>query len=197
MHFISRFGSIMLLGLLSLAIAAWLALRGQRRGAWAWCLTIAAVGGLTAAVKIYFAACALRVYDVHSPSGHAAFSAVAYGGLAVVALRGRRHWLADAATALLAIWVLLIGVSRVVLRAHTASEVAAGLAIGGLGLAFFGWRHRGSRPPPPTLLALGTVAFGAAALVLPLDRFTLEPHLVWLGGVLAAHQPFVCATPGL
>lgn len=192
MSFISRFGSILLLGLLSAAIALWLTLRGQRRGAWAWCLSLTAVGGLTAALKIYFEACSLRPYDVHSPSGHAAFSAIAYGGLAVVALRARRHWLASAATALLALWVLLIGVSRVVIRAHTSAEVVAGLLIGGAGLVFFGLCYRGARPPSPALLALGAVALAAAALALPLDRFALEPYLIRLGARLAAHRPLLC-----
>jgi membrane-associated phospholipid phosphatase len=65
------------------------------------------------------------------PSGHSMGSVIGYGMLGyVVALLVRRRWQRVAAVALLAGLVLLIGFSRIYLRAHWFTDVLGGFAIG-------------------------------------------------------------------
>jgi membrane-associated phospholipid phosphatase len=123
------------LPLAALVVVALLA-SGWSRGAIAWLLSVAACGAVMAAFKVMFRAASgecgavVQAVPVFSPSGHAALSAVVYGGLAV--LGGRRvPALARAVIGLAtAIWVGLIASSRVAVQAHTPIEVAAGLVVG-------------------------------------------------------------------
>jgi undecaprenyl-diphosphatase len=70
------------------------------------------------------------------PSGHSMASVVGYGMLAYFALvRLRRRWLRRAIVAALTVLVLLIGFSRVYLRAHYFSDVIGGYCIGVVWLA--------------------------------------------------------------
>jgi undecaprenyl-diphosphatase len=80
------------------------------------------------------------------PSGHALGSFVAYGGLAYVGLfMLRRRWAKLVLAAIMLILVLLIGWSRVYLRAHWCTDVLGGWALGlcwlslCIALVRFGW----------------------------------------------------------
>jgi membrane-associated phospholipid phosphatase len=65
------------------------------------------------------------------PSGHAMGSVIGYGSLAyMIVVLGRRRWAKVLAVAGLTLLVLLIGLSRIVLRAHWYSDVLGGYAIG-------------------------------------------------------------------
>src|SRR5262249_38715251 len=69
------------------------------------------------------------------PSGHSMASVVGYGMLAYFAmLRLRRRWLRMAVVAGFAVLVLLIGLSRMYLRAHYFSDVIGGYCIGAVWL---------------------------------------------------------------
>jgi undecaprenyl-diphosphatase len=65
------------------------------------------------------------------PSGHSMGSVVGYGMLGyVITLLGRRGAVRAAAVALLGVLVLLIGFSRIYLRAHWFTDVLGGFAMG-------------------------------------------------------------------
>ncbi|MBI3891662.1 MAG: phosphatase PAP2 family protein [Candidatus Wallbacteria bacterium] len=129
------------LGLLALALAAWLWQGGRTRRALA---LLAAVGG-------EFATCAIikisvgrarppgnldRATDAAFPSGHASNSVLLFGVLLVLLAGSRRF--ARFRGLLSAAYVVaftLIGASRIVLRAHAGLDVLSGYAWGAYWLA--------------------------------------------------------------
>lgn len=74
------------------------------------------------------------------PSGHAALSMVAYGITAVLLVRSRLPLGARVVAAvILAFVILAVGVSRVYLGVHYATDVAAGWCAGGIVVSLFTW----------------------------------------------------------
>ena len=69
----------------------------------------------------------LHVYGLSFPSGHSMLAVAFYGGLAWLLARhfGRPGWAVP-----LLLWALLIGLSRIYLHAHYATDVLAGFAGG-------------------------------------------------------------------
>jgi membrane-associated phospholipid phosphatase len=114
-------------------IAVGLLVLGERRAALWWCLAIAVSLGGAFVAKFVFIPCGHLVpgLDLRSPSGHMAAATAAYGGLAVlVAKAARRRQATAIALVLAALAALAIGLTRVILAAHTASETVVGGAIG-------------------------------------------------------------------
>lgn len=68
------------------------------------------------------------------PSGHSSSSTLLYGMLAYLAAGIMQPW-SIAAAGILAVLPVLVGLSRVYLGAHYASDVLAGWLLGGAGLA--------------------------------------------------------------
>jgi membrane-associated phospholipid phosphatase len=142
------------------ALAVWrLSARGRRRAALL--LVSAAAGGevLDQALKMTFR----RVrpesfFDIHPlgysfPSGHAVVSCCFYGMMAAIITRRMAGTAARIAVwAAAALLILLIGLSRIYLGVHHASDVVAGYAAGVIWLASVAtgheWRMR--RRPPAT-----------------------------------------------
>jgi membrane-associated phospholipid phosphatase len=191
MHLFGNLGHVALLGPLSLAIILYLVAIGARRDALSFALALAACLIATLVAKLLFDVCDSRIANVESPSGHESFSAMVYGGVALILATGRpaRQRFAIYATA--ALLILLIGVGRVASWAHTPQEVAVGLAIGVLATLLF-HRLRGDAQPvavPWRTLALlsplaATFAFGA---LLFLRHWTPEYFLAALGRQFGAH----------
>lgn len=133
-HLVTRLGEAQIL--LPAAALSILALVDQRQGrplAGRWLATLVAAVALTTASKVAFIGWGIgwAALDFTGISGHAMFAAAVYplllGTLAPATPRFA-PWLAIAAGAALA---LLVGVSRVTVHAHSWSEVAAGLSLGG------------------------------------------------------------------
>src|SRR5450432_1982795 len=82
-------------------------------------LTICLLATLVA--KLAFHACEseLPALGIETPSGHASFSTVFYGCLALIAMARRPLWQKMGVYAGAVLLVLLVGASRVVVRAHT------------------------------------------------------------------------------
>lgn len=109
---------------------------GWQRGAWAWLIAVAGCASLTVLLKLAFhlAACgfdtALPTSPVFSPSGHAALSAIVYGGLAALGGRQMPAVARRVLSGVAVLWIAMIASSRVEVHAHTPVEVIAGLAVG-------------------------------------------------------------------
>jgi membrane-associated phospholipid phosphatase len=191
MHLFGNLGHVALLGPLSLAVILYLVAIGARRDALAFAAALAVCLVATLAAKLLFDVCDSRIANVESPSGHESYSAIVYGGIALLVATGRpaRQQMAIyAATALL---ILLIGIGRVASRAHTPQEVVLGLLIG-IAAAFLFRRLRGdahSIAVPWRALALLSpfalaLAFGALVF---LRHWTPEDFLATLGRQFGAH----------
>ncbi len=118
-------------------------------------LALCLVGTLIA--KLAFHACEPQAppLGIESPSGHVSFSAVFYGCLTLVIAAGRPLWQRATLYVGAALFVLLIGASRVYIWVHTVPDVVAGLAIGVLALTVFPLL-RG--PPRPLILSLSALS---------------------------------------
>ena len=142
---------------LVVAVALTLAVQGWRRGAIVWIAVVAATFATIAGFKLVFLSC-YPVFDpmaVHSPSGHVAAATVVSGGLAAMLTRRRGSILPAALAA-----ALVIGFSRIVLKAHSLPEVIIGALVGLAGAAAL---MRFAGPPPnlrlsPLLVVIVTVA---------------------------------------
>jgi len=132
---------------LVVAIALALAAQGWRRGALVWLAAVAGTFAAMLALKLTFLACTplFSPMEIRSPSGHVAAATVVAGGLAAL-LTGRRRSILP--VALLA--AVVIGMSRLVLGAHSLPEVILGAVVGLAGAAAL---LRFAGPPPPLRLA--------------------------------------------
>jgi len=139
MHLITNLGDIAVLLPASLGLIAYLAWIGRRRDAAAYVAALAVC--LTAALfaKLALAACGgdHAVFDVESPSGHAAVAATFYGCVASLLATGRATGWRLALYAGASALVLSIGASRVALEAHTVPEIVIGVLIGVMSIALF------------------------------------------------------------
>jgi undecaprenyl-diphosphatase len=118
--------------------------RRQRGLALAWVLAIAGNAVLNQSLKQLIGRArpldpewGLLVQGLSFPSGHSSGAVVAYGMLAYLALHllPKAWHLPVLAVALALALALTVGISRVVLRVHFASDVAAGFASGSAWLA--------------------------------------------------------------
>jgi undecaprenyl-diphosphatase len=135
---ITSLGSVVVLGIVSLAVVAYLLLAGARAAALL--MLVSVLGGLAinSLLKIQFArprpdlfVPAAKVFTASFPSGHAALSAITYMTLAAVLARMTasprlRYYFMSVAIAI----TFLIGVSRVYLGVHYPTDILAGWCIG-------------------------------------------------------------------
>ena len=129
-------GDVLWLGLLACGVAVVLALRRRWLVLQVWVFAVVLNGLVTRVLKNAFdrarpeASVALVTSGASFPSGHTAGAIIVYGLLWLLL---RRHvpaaWRWPVA-ALVAVWVVLISVSRVLLEAHFASDVLAGALLG-------------------------------------------------------------------
>jgi undecaprenyl-diphosphatase len=140
---LTRLGDPSTLGVLGVAVGAALLLLRHVGLMLGWALAVGGNGILNPALKQVFA----RMRPLHAtdgasasgfsfPSGHSSGTVVVFGMLAYLALRllpARWHLPVLLAAVLLA---FSVGISRIILRLHYASDVAAGFASGTAWLAF-------------------------------------------------------------
>ena len=151
-RFLTDFADQAVIVPLVLAVALALAIQGWRRGAMTWLLVVAAVFFATLVSKLTFLACSplFGPLAVHSPSGHVAAATVTVGGL-VAMLTDRRSAIMPAAI----LAAIVIGMSRLLLGAHSVPEVAIGAMIGLAGAAAL--PHFAGPPPRLRLVPLAGV----------------------------------------
>jgi undecaprenyl-diphosphatase len=116
--------------------------RHQRGLAFVWVLAIAGNAVLNQSLKLLIGRArpldpegTLMVHGLSFPSGHSSGAVVAYGMLAYLALRLLPKALHLPVLVAALSLVLTVGISRVVLRVHFASDVAAGFSSGSAWLA--------------------------------------------------------------
>lgn len=140
---ITDLGDSALLIPLSALVIVYLLWRKAARGAIIFTSALALCAGLTLALKIGFHACGAEVplIDLHSPSGHTSLSTTFYNCSALLIVGGRDRWARLSVLAGSAALVAAIAASRVIIEAHTGSEVILGLLVGAFCVAWFGWRY--------------------------------------------------------
>jgi membrane-associated phospholipid phosphatase len=134
---VTNLGNLAVVGPVAVMVWIWLL---WRRGLWAalnyqW--PVAAAFTVTTGLKLISRSVGGALQDTPfelsdaAPSGHMAMGTVVYGGVALMLLR-RGPEPVSLLTALLVTGILAgIGVTRVILGAHTPADVIAGLLIGG------------------------------------------------------------------
>ena len=113
------------------AVALWVS--GWKRGALIWTGVILLTLAFMLVLKVGFRACGhlFPGAELISPSGHAAAAGVLYGS--IFAFLAERVFGKTILTLLsILITVAIVGVSRVLLGAHTIPEVVAGAVVGGI-----------------------------------------------------------------
>ena len=128
-----------------IAVIAMIALVIRKRYRWLIYLAVTAGGGalLNLELKHYFerarpdvAEMLRRAHGYSFPSGHAMGSTVVFGALSYLAFRTAVHWKWKTASLALGVTLILaVALSRVYLGAHWISDVAAGIACGGMWVA--------------------------------------------------------------
>jgi membrane-associated phospholipid phosphatase len=134
---ITRLGDTATLAGLCMVVAVALLLAGKRRFAFIWVLALAGNGVLNSVLKQIFA----RIRPLHEdglvlasgfsfPSGHSSGAVVAYGMLAWLACQWvAKQWHLPIVLSAIAL-AYSVGVSRVFVQVHFASDVMAGFASG-------------------------------------------------------------------
>lgn len=155
---ITTFGDTVVMLPAALAIAAWLAASSARRLALYWIALFGSAAALVTLSKIAFVGWGIGLpgFDFTGISGHATFA------LAVIPTMLYLAWPAAcsggrAPGVLIGIaFGLLIGISRLTLHAHSASEVVAGCALGlAASLGFIGLASAHARPRLNPMAAAG------------------------------------------
>jgi membrane-associated phospholipid phosphatase len=173
---------------LVLAVGIALLVQGWRRGAAAWVAAVVATFSVMLVLKLFFLACSttLGTTGIQTPSGHVAAATVVTGGLATLLFRRSATFLPVAALA-----AIVIGISRIVLGAHSLPEVALGAVVGLAGALTL--RLLAGRPPPG--LDIRRIAVVAAGIVVVFHGLHLpaEAHIratAWrVAHMLAVCQP--------
>lgn len=138
MRDITGWGSVVTIVVLTLSVAAYLALTRRRRIA---LYVLAAVGGgeaVSTLLKLAYQRTrpdlvphGMETFTASFPSGHAMMSAVAYLTLAILLARVERNPRVSALVLTLGMAItVLVGISRVYLGVHWPSDVLAGWCVG-------------------------------------------------------------------
>ncbi|UYZ65044.1 phosphatase PAP2 family protein [Hymenobacter weizhouensis] len=130
MQAVTFFASLPFLVVAALVLPWWLRRRGAARAALAVFLAVAGAALLNQLLKTYFhrlrpSSALVQQLGLSFPSGHAMIGLSLYGCLAWLVWRRGHH---PAWAAALVGWALLIGLTRVYLHVHYATDVLAGFA---------------------------------------------------------------------
>lgn len=143
---VTNLGDSAILLPMSAGVFLWLLVFCSRQAAGAWALAMLAAVVPIAILKFALQTCdPLSRLRLVTPSGHAAFGTVVYGGLALLAARQRPGWSVPAVAAA-ALVVAGICATRLMIGVHSEGEVLVGLAVGAAALLVL--RDRIRRLPP-------------------------------------------------
>jgi membrane-associated phospholipid phosphatase len=192
---ITSLGSVGVMIPLALAVAAWLALGYSWRYAACWLVLFGGASGLVFLTKIAFMGWGLGVRDLDFTgiSGHAMVSSAVLPVALFVACLPGRQWLRALGVGVGVLIGILVGVSRILLNAHSVSEVVTGCALGAaaaLLFVAFAWRAESGRlAAAPVAVSLALVAVVLHGIPVPTQR--------WITGIAlelsGREQPFIRA----
>jgi membrane-associated phospholipid phosphatase len=193
---ITNFGGAGLTLPLAFAIALWLAVGYSWRLAAGWLVLLGVAIALVTATKIAFLGwgVGLRAWDFTGLSGHAMFATAVFPVAAFLVLLPTPPAVRLAGVALALLGGALVGLSRVIIDAHSPSEAITGCIVGALtALAFvrLAWDATppGRLPVAPVVLSLMVLTFGLHKVHLPTQRWVTHIALK----VSGHDHPFVRA----
>ena len=177
---VTNLGDAALIVPASLALVAYLWATGSTRAAMAWGGALLSCMALAFLLKVGFRTCHAEIGElaIVSPSGHTALATTLYGSVALLLGRGCRA-LTGIAISLSAVALSgAVGISRVMLHAHTALEVSAGLLIGATSIAAFRAGIVGERefqlPAAPAFAVFAALALAAHGVHLNIEALIAE-----------------------
>jgi len=161
---ITNFGDLALLLPLVAVVTVWLGAIRQPRALLWWFVAVGLCMGSTAALKIYYFICPPLI-DLHSPSGHTSLSTLVYGVLMLAVATVVTGWKRVAVVGSGVAFVAAIGVSRVLVHAHSMLEVVMGSIIGIVALAIFASQFWPRRPTEPRLRTMLIACFALMVML--------------------------------
>jgi membrane-associated phospholipid phosphatase len=188
--FITDLGDTAVTVPLALLMLCFLVAARRPRLAIGWAVAILGCAGVIGGLKLVLDACGNPIAGagLASPSGHAAMSAVVYGGFAAViganlAAPARAAVIAGAAALIIA-----MPLSRIVLHVHTPIEVVVGLVVGLAAVAIIVVTAtiRGERLPVLWLAAAAILV----AMLFHRDRWPTERAIHHLAGWFDVLRPW-------
>lgn len=129
---VTRFGDITVTSLIALALAAWLFVEDEKRLAFWWSALFAAGLGVVVATKMAFIGwgIGIRALDFAGFSGHTMRTAAVMPVLIYLILQRTSLPLRVCGVVLGLAFAAVVGVSRLMLNAHSVSEVVTGWLLG-------------------------------------------------------------------
>jgi undecaprenyl-diphosphatase len=191
LHFITDLGDAARLLPASLLLTGYLVYLRSLRAAVILVSTLAVCAAATLLLKVGLSVCGLETHELAltSPSGHASMSTAFYASFAIMFSVERGTWARATLMAVSAGVVAAIAISRVLIQAHSAVEVAAGLAIGLASVGWFGHRYFRQAPAwlpwPPVLAAALLLLLATQGWHLRLED-QVQQLAAWLNAGIAA-----------
>jgi membrane-associated phospholipid phosphatase len=173
-------GNLAVVGPAAIVCWYWLLRRWDVSIAWrflcAFAATFAAVCGLKVVSRMVGDSLVGTPFALSTgaPSGHMAMTTLVYGGMAVLLLRLDRSPISLLAAVFIAITLIGVGVTRVILQAHTPADVVIGFGLGCASAAWVCWgaRPTSSRPARHTVELLAALV--ATVILMHLSGFRLD-----------------------
>ena len=197
---ITDFGESSVLLPTAILASGWFWISHHRRLAIIWLVTVGGCALSMMAFKLIFLTCGRYLLGemVQTPSGHTAISMLFYGAAALTIGRlspaTARHRAVILVSALG--FALAIGVSRILIHAHTPGEVIIGFMVGSAWLAIFAFMLRQSdrelgMPPLAVMLTLAVIYGGLLTVSMAGRHMSVEGYLRHVAWVLH-HRLDVC-----
>ncbi|MEM5343035.1 phosphatase PAP2 family protein [Paraburkholderia azotifigens] len=195
-YLITNFGGAGLTLPLAFAIALWLAVGYSWRLAAAWLFLLGVAVALVTATKIAFLGWGIgvRVWDFTGLSGHAMFATAVFPVAAFLVLLSAPPAMRIAGVTLALLGGATVGLSRVIIEAHSPSEAITGCIVGALTALVFvriAWNATppGRLPVAPVVVSLMVIMLGLHKLHLPTQRWVTHIALK----VSGHDRPFIRA----
>ncbi|ACC73520.1 phosphatase PAP2 family protein [Paraburkholderia phymatum] len=195
-YLITNFGGAGLTLPLAFAIALWLAVGYSWRLAAGWLFLLGVAIAFVTATKIAFLGWGIgvRVWDFTGLSGHSMFATAVFPVAAFLVLLSAPPAVRVAGVVLALLGGATVGLSRVVIEAHSPSEAITGCLVGALAALVFvriAWNATppGRLPVAPVVVSLMVLTLGLHKLHLPTQRWVTHIALK----VSGHDRPFVRA----